>query len=67
MKLVKKDFPLGKKDFPLGKMEFGTHSVHTSEYLLLLEALLARLYLKVKVYITNLLSVYNLLKISCIK
>ena len=30
-------------------------------------ALMARLYLKVKLYVTNLLSVYNLQKISCLK
>ena len=37
------------------------------QYLAFGKALLARLYLKVKVYITNLLSVYNLQKISCLK
>ena len=43
------------------------NSVHTREYLVLGIALMARLYLKVKLYITNLLSVCNLQKISCVK
>ena len=43
------------------------NSVHTIEYLAQGKALLARLYLKVKVNITKLLSVYNLQKISCLK
>ena len=41
--------------------------MHTTWYFALENTLLARLYLKVKVYITNLLSVYNLQKISCLK
>ena len=41
--------------------------VHTTEYSALEKTLLAILYLKLKVYITNLLSVYNLQKISCLK
>ena len=40
--------------------------VYTTEYLALGKALLVRLYLKVKVFITNLLSVYNLQKL-CLK
>ena len=34
------------------------NSVHTTEYLALGKTLLVRLYLKVKIYITNLLTVY---------
>ena len=41
--------------------------MYTTEYLAFRKALLARLYLKVKVYITNLLSVRNLEKISYLK
>ena len=39
------------------------NSVHTTEYLAFGKALLARLYLKVKVYITKLLSIYIIYKI----
>ena len=46
-------FHFEKQNFePIG------NSVHTTEYLAFGKALLARLYLKVKVYITKLLSVY---------
>ena len=58
---------LGKINFPLRKMrkneknfEPTGNSVQTTEIIALGKALLARLYLKVKVY-TNLLSVHNLL------
>ena len=45
-------------DFPMGKMEFWTHWEFCAytEYLALGKALLTTLYLKVKVYITNLLT-----------
>ena len=43
------------------------NSVHTKEYLVLAKVLLARLYLKIKVYITDLRSIFNLQKISCLK
>ena len=52
---------LGKMNFPLGKFwNFETigNSVQITEYLAFRKALLTRLYQKVKVYITNLLSVY---------
>ena len=55
-------FPLRKWNFePIG------NSVHTTEYLTIENAILARLSLKVNAYITNLLSSYNLQKISCLK
>ena len=60
---------IGKNEFSIGKngiLNIG-NSVPTTEYLSLGKALLARLYLKVKVHITNLLSLYNLQKISCLK
>ena len=51
------NFPLEKLNFqPIGN-SLG-NSVHTTEYLALGKALVARLYLKVKLY-TNLLSVHN--------
>ena len=43
------------------------NSVHSTEYLALKKALLARQYLKVKVYETILLIVYNLQKNSCLE
>ena len=43
------------------------NSLHTTVYLALGKTLLTRLYLKVKVYITNLLSACHLQKIWCIK
>ena len=48
----------GKDNFPFWKTEFWNtrNSVHTAEYLALAKALLANL--KVKVYITKLISVY---------
>ena len=57
-----------KRLFYREKWNFETigNSVDTTGYLALGKALLARLYLRVKVYITNLLSVYNLQKISCL-
>ena len=60
---------MGKMNFPLRKWNFQPigNSVHTTEYLALGNALLARIYLKVKVYITNLLTIYNLQKISYFK
>ena len=60
---------MGKMNFPLRKWNFQPigNSVHTTEYLALGNALLARIYLKVKVYITNLLAIYNLQKISYFK
>ena len=43
-------------------------SVHTAEYLAFGKPLLARMYLNLKVYITNILQyVNNLQKISCLK
>ena len=55
--------------FPLRKWNFEpiANSVHTTEYLTIENAILARLSLKVNAYITNLLSSYNLQKISCLK
>ena len=52
------NFPLGKKCNlgPIGNFQY------TTEYLALGKALLARLYIKVRVYITNLLSIFNLQK-----
>ena len=44
---------LRKKSLPI------ENSVHTTEYFALGKALLATLYLKVKVYLTNLLNVYS--------
>ena len=41
--------------FEKQNLELITNSVHTTEYLAIGKALLARLYLKVKVYITKLL------------
>ena len=60
---------MGKMNFPLRKWNFQPigNSVNTTEYLALGNALLARIYLKVKVYITNLLTIYNLQKISYFK
>ena len=59
---------LGKMNFPLGKWNFEPigNSVHTTEYLALGKVLLARLRLKVKVCITDLLSICNLQNISCL-
>ena len=60
----------GKNEFSIGKkwnFEPIGNSVHTTEYLTLGKTVMARLYLKVKVYITNLLSLYNLQNISCLK
>ena len=52
-------FHFEKQNFePIG------NGVHTTEYLAFGKALLARLYLKVKVYITKLLSVYIIYKKS---
>ena len=47
--------------FHLGQIEFWTHweFCATTEYLAFGKVLLARLYQKIKVYITNLLSVYT--------
>ena len=45
-------------NFEKRDLEFIGNSVHTAEYLAFGKALLARLDLKVKVYITKLLSVY---------
>ena len=44
--------------FEKRNLEHIENSVHTTEYLAFGKALLARLYLKVKVYATKLLSVY---------
>ena len=44
--------------FEKQNLEHIGNSVHTTEYLAFAKALLARLYQKVKVYITKLLSVY---------
>ena len=44
--------------FEKQNLEHIENSVHTTEHLAFGKALLARLYLKVKVYITNLQSVY---------
>ena len=56
---------MGKYIFPWEKQNFEStgKSTHTTEYLAFGKTLLVRLYLKVKVYITNLLSVYNSQKI----
>ena len=52
----------------IGKNEFFiSNSADTIKYLAFRKALLGRLYLKVKVYITKFLSVYNLQKILCLK
>ena len=59
-KLGKINFPLRKKGKIEKSFEPTGNSVHTTEIIALGKALLARLYLKVKVY-TNLLSVHNLL------
>ena len=44
------------------KFELIGNAAHSTEYLALRKSLLARLYLKVKVYITKLLSVYIIYK-----
>ena len=63
MKWIEKNkFSIGKKcDF-----EPIDNSDHATQYLELGKNLPARLYLKVKVYMTYLLSAYNLQKISCL-
>ena len=59
-----KDFSLGisreKSIFHFEKQNLEPigNSMHTTEYLAFGKALLAKLYLKVKVYVTKLLSVY---------
>ena len=50
--------------FEKQNLEHIGNSVHTTEYLAFGKALLARQYLKVKVYITKLLSVYIIYKKS---
>ena len=50
--------------FEKQNLELVGNSVHTTEYLAFAKVLLARLYLKVKVYITKLLGVYIIYKKS---
>ena len=62
------EFSVFFTEMKMGKNKFSTsNSVDTTKYLAFRKALLGRLYLKVKVYINNFLSVYNSQKILCLK